>query len=246
MIQRRLDPLRKKIDGVFGVQRSSCEMNLITVIYITTFFVTLILWRIYVSYMSCEHNTTYGTMLFFILIGNALGCLWEYRIVYMRKWCSLSRYERSCVEFFRIIFLSIIPVLSLNQIIGSDICSRLLMGLTLTIPLMYGFNHLKGIYGRNLLYITLLRANFILNGIISFRTTFYGTCASALILTTWEAHQLRIARAIVITRVLALFFIYKTLIHVAVPKCSCKTINYALSDEQCEFFRTYYRHHINS
>lgn len=197
--------------------------------------------------MGCQYDITLGSMLFIILLVNDIGCLWDYRSVYMRTWPSLSRFQCSCIEFFRIVSLSIIPLISLNQIFGVNCTSNLAVTLILIFPIMYGCTYLRCIFGRHKLYISLFRVNFMINGIISARTTFFGVCASALILLSWKIHQQRELKFILVTRLLALIFIDIILKRMSVPKCAVDKIDpCALSEEQCNFFRTFYRHKINT
>lgn len=248
VMSRGLNEIRKKTDNCFGPNKSLFNLSEPVIrSYFCSITVAIIYMNIYIFKMSSDNDIHLGCLMFIILIMDNAGCLLEY--LSKRAWIPLTICQMRVRELFRIVFLCLIPVLSLNQINASDIQLNFFCALILSMPSLYMIPYLLALFGRNAVYNFILKANFVLNAIVSFRTTFYGICASTLILTTWTAHRFRMSKAIFITRFLAVTFVYLTLKNVKVPKCDklCDDkIDYCSpSDELCSFIRAQYYHKIN-
>lgn len=179
--------------------------------------VTLIIMLNAYLYSVGENNEIkFGLLLFLLLLTELIGSLYDLKCNKVSVPC--TKFRRILGEFFRVSFLWIIPVLSMNQGFRSDLSYNLLL-FSLGLPIIYVMPLIKTLFGKNRIYILVLKLSMLLNIIISIRTTLYGMMTCMAILASWTLKSTTKHPQTAALRTITAVLVYVTLINVTIPKC---------------------------
>lgn len=204
--------MKKFFDRLFGVH--PFLRNKFTSLHCMVFAINLICFVMYVDAMGDDHEIKYGAVIFFLLGLDIAANFWQ---TGHNQWQEYSRYEIVILEACNILFLAIIPMISLNQFFVSDIGAYFVL-IVFAMPLLYIMPGFKDKFGRENLYITILKGNLLLNLMVSIRTTFFGICCCMALLTSWSMKN-RASRIHFILKALTSYFLYLALVNCPIPIC---------------------------
>lgn len=234
------DALRKHFDRTIGLSRKVFTQHL--ALTLVNGSIVALFFSLYTARMGSKYEVTYGSLCFLLCL---IDLIHDLKRAHQVSWMQLTRYEYIIRECFRICFLFIIPVLTINQYLHSDMSFWVLI-VILTIPALYLAPYCRNFFGKQPLYILTLKANVLVNLIVSIRTTFYGFLCSIAVLFAWSkkyrTNKQQMWYTLLFFRFATGYLLYITLITVKINRCIYpkKEDSCAMSDEQCSFFRNYY------
>lgn len=233
--------VKHAFDSAFGIKKNFDSKDSVT--HCAGTIATLIFVLCYVNRCGKEYDPSFGLPVFLLIFLDICGAIWNAKRNY--EWNDLSDFDYKIMETFKICFLFIIPLISFNQFIRTDM-SLLLLCCIFGVPGLYLFPFARSFFGRNNLYSYSLKFSLFLNIAVSMRTTFFGVWASVACLAGWAVRRRDATTFRMISRVLTAYFTYLTLCLVAIPRCcSDKSDPCQMSAEQCSAFRTYWSHRHN-
>lgn len=159
---------KKFFDRLFGVHPFLDNKH--TWFHFMCLTFTVMCFFMYIDHMGEEHELKYGALVFLILCMDNLAAFWQNG---RNPWQESSRFEDVILELTQILFLLIIPLISINQYYKSDLGCYYL-GIVTLLPVLYLLPILRSKCGRCNLYVLILKASVFFNLLVSIRTTFFG------------------------------------------------------------------------
>lgn len=161
-------PFKRFFDRLFGVH-SFMDHKHTWFNFLASTFVVMCFFM-YIDHMGEDCELKYGSLAFLFLCIDNLSLFWYSG---RNQWQEASRFQCIIMETTHIIFLLIIPLISVNQYYKSDLGCYYL-GLVLLLPMLYLIPLLRNKLGRCNLYVLILKTSIFFNLLVSIRTTFFG------------------------------------------------------------------------
>lgn len=194
--------------------------------HIFSIVITLVSLNIYLRNVGEKSDIRCGMLLYIIILLEQVGHLFDLKSQLWRN----TKFQQKFREFFKFIFLTTIPVISLNQCFSSDIGIPVIL-VTVCMPFLYICPIVRTLFTREYHYSMVMKLCIVMNVLISIRTTLLGILASIAVVTTWIAKFVNDPTCIYYTRTATAVLVYMTLIAVAIPK-PCEHYYY---NDRCDF-----------
>lgn len=229
--------MRKFFDSAVG-EKPLHKYDIILTIFSILFTVWCFL--MFISTVGPTNEIKYAAIVFVLLLFDIFADMWTKRKL-SNEWIEINRFEYQLFICFKVIFLCIVPALTMNQLMFSDYSTKFGV-ITIAVIVTYCMPGVRNIFEENVLYSFAINSSLLINLIVSLRTTLYGTmCAICLFFSS----ALRVGRPkrllLFLSRVLTAYIAYLALSACPIPKCYPPiTDGCQMTEEQCKFFRTYY------